>query len=247
MDLVGGGVIELLIETTANNETVDLGYCLGGTSENENVTGGTIDWGDGDFTVFTNGDSVTSDKFKHTYNVSGAHVITIRGKIKWGSGNFSKADANDARHIITEIVIPDGGKSPIYDLGENAFRNCYYLRSIPSNLFDNCTEVTSFSHCFTDCHDLQSIPDHLFDNCTEVTNFQSCFSWCTANRYIPLQLFTKCTKVTNFDSCFYTSFSGVIHPVPDLWNTHKLATSHDDCFANCTNAPNWDKIPEDWK
>ncbi len=270
--------MELLIETTSDGQVVDLGKCLGGTSRNSEVVGGTIDWGDESSTVkFTNGEYTTNTKFRHTYTNQGEHTIKISGKIGWGCSFVSSGDAtlasNDIRKVLKEIIIPEGKVSPIYDIGIYAFHYAAKLTSIPSGLFDNCTQVTTFSYCFDYCTSLTSIPSGLFDNCTQVTSFSSCFYYCTFLTTIPSGLFDHCTQVTTFHSCFadctslasiplglfdnctlVTSFymcffecRSIISEVPKLWETHSNAEYTHQCFYRCTSAVNYFFIPEAWR
>ena len=130
----------------------------------------------------------------------------------------------------------------------DCFCNCYDLVSIPTGLFNKCTKVTNFSGCFNKCSSLETIPTGLFDNCTQVTDFSYCFCFCYNLLTIPYNLFDKCTQVTNFMCCFMYCES-VTSAIPDAWNKEKFPNvTYDSGYASdCTQASNYAEIPIDWK
>ena len=234
---VKDGTMQLHIDITASQQTVDLGYFLGfGSSTNPEVTGGTIYWGDGEYVTFTGKETNTDQKFQHTYKTTGEQIVTITGKIKWGPGRTNHP-SNDIRKVLTSITIPTGKESPIYDLKTDAFYSSSKLTTIPANLFEHCTEVTDFYQCFAQCTNLTQIPSGLFDKCTNATSFRSCFSWCTTKlTQIPSGLFDKCTKATNFKLCFAECRN--LTQIPSgLFDKCTKATDFQQCFSGCTKLP----------
>ena len=232
------GVMELHFTLYEYNTTISLDYCLRHLCKNKNVYGGTIDWGDGSARVtFINGDTQLS-KFDHLYYANGDHIITITGKIGWGDYyEFSRdIPAYDIRYFLTKIVIPEGKKSPIYDVGKYAFSNSL-LESIPNNLFDNCTQANYFKYCFSYCANITQIPENLFAKCTEAMYFNGCFSHCGISE-IPENLFANCIRARDFSTCF--SSCARIKMIPQKL----FACSGVDfgsCFADCINLQ---EIPE---
>ena len=128
---------------------------------------------------------------------------------------------------------------------DNCFSICTSLQSIPENLFINNINASNFYVCFGGCTSLQSIPENLFINNINASNFTSCFYHCASLQSIPENLFINNINASNFDLCFYRC-SNVTSSVPELWVTHPNAT-HNQCFSGCTQASNYNDIPEDWK
>lgn len=218
---------------------IDLGNIFGDESDNPNVTGGTIDWGDGSpETVFSAGEGIENRKFQHSYDDFGEHIVTITGRIKWGNNvnDFGVA----TRGKLTKIVIPDGEISPIYDLGRNPFSRSY-IESVPAGLFDNCTEVTDFTLCFDFCDELTTIPAGLFDKCTKVTTFSGCFSFCQKLQEIPADLFKYNTEVESFTMCFW--YCDRLARIPqDLFRYNIKVKDFNYCFTRCSSIT---EIPQD--
>ena len=101
----------------------------------------------------------------------------------------------------------------------DTFRECTGLTGpIPSRLFDNNKQVTTFERTFLECRGLTAIPPGLFDNNTLVTDFEWTFA----------------------------SATGITSEVPKLWISHPGAL-HTYCFGSVTSASNYEAIPADWK
>lgn len=248
----------------------------------------TVDWGDGNSSTVTAWDDANAT---HNYSSSGTYQITITGTcetiyinnnlsirsylkevIQWGNVGFTSFEKSF--YFATHLTqIPDGPITGVASGCTNFSRifSNTTLQSIPSGLFDNCTDANNFSYAFRQTS-ITSIPSGLFDNCTSVTNFQGVFytnnitsipddlfyyntlatnfsysfTNCTLLTYIPSDLFGN-TAATTFYWAFYCfSTSGYTGAVPDLWNTFSGATST-KCFYNMTNASNYASIPATWK
>jgi len=52
---------------------------------------------------------------------------------------------------------------------DSCFSNCEFLESIPSGLFDNCPDVTTFAYCFDACASITSAAPELWDRVPEPT------------------------------------------------------------------------------
>ena len=93
-------------------------------------------------------------------------------------------------------------------------------------MFQGCeftTDTVLFKSTFRSMYYLVTVPSDLFDGFnTEGKSFN--FDYC----------FQRCTNITS--------------AVPELWNrTDMNIVSHRGCFGFCTNAANYNDIPDDWK
>lgn len=194
------------------NGFVDFSYILGDDTNLEYTENATLDWGDGSDIVNIIGNEYTTDKAKlqHTYSKKNKeYKITIKGKIKWYGTESSTYIPDNTRNAIISIELPNNN-SPIQFITAYGFYNFTRLQSIPSGLFDNCTEVTDFSSCFDNCTSLRSIPENLFKYNINVNAFNWCFAYC----------------------------NGVSGKLPELWKTHPMADGY-ECFNSCWSASNY--------
>ena len=197
-------------------------FCLYGI-ENASIT---IDWGDGTVQQYRTADAVEHECPTHEYAAAGDYVITMT------SSDFSRMylqtifiEGNDCprRYLSTLKAVNSPipkvagvqGQSGMYDssIGDYAWENrsnslqtcffyCTSLETIPSNLFENNTGVTSFVGAFSACDALHSIPCGLFEGCTAATDFSGCFSNCYSLSSLPEDLFSECIAAARFDYCF---------------------------------------------
>ena len=238
------GQMILTIVTTEANQKVNLGYNLGrwegDTSASKYPTTGYITWDDGEKQiVFYGNEGIEETKENllfHTYSTPGTHRITIDGVIKWNKvadGNNNETTPNSIRKVLTNIEILNGKNSPIYYIDEYAFSYCSLLESrsstkiIPANLFNNCTEIKSFKHCFSHDTKFTIIPSGLFDKCTLVTNFWACF-YDTSIQTIPENLFKNNINVTDFSLCF--ECTNITSIPAGLFRYNTKATDFSCCF-----------------
>ena len=189
---------------------------------------GTIDWGDGTTTEYTEPTQVIS----HIYSSSGKYIVVSKGK----SNSIS---SNNADKIITKLI--HIGKEVGVTNMHCAFVRQELLTEIVPGALDGCTEVTDFSAAFEGCKGLQTIPVGLFDKCTKVTNFYGCFSAyylhsnisCAMSfNVIPMGLFDHCTEVTDFSHVFQGCTS--LQAIPDgLFDNNTKVTSFQGAFRDC--------------
>ena len=149
------------------------------------------------------------------------------------------------------------------------FNDCANLKGIPEGLFDGLDLLEDVRYCFYGCSSVNSVPHDLFHDCYSITNFMMCFQGTnieeipsdlfasingsqinfastfqnTPIRAIPLGLFDGCKEDSNFQSTFM-GCSDVVSNVPDLWN---YSDNGWRCYNGCTNASNYDEIPDRWK
>ena len=227
------GTMVLVIETTKENQVVNLGYNLGRWQGDKSAakypTKGTIKFDDELNEVEFNGTEGTKEEdnsLVHTYAETGEHRITINGIIKWNKASTMSSTHNSIQEILKSIEIPENEISPIYYIDTYAFYYYENLESIPGNLFENCTEVTNFEYCFHRTP-ITKIPEGLFDKCTQAKDFSSCF-YNTKITEIPTGLFDQCPQATNFNYCF-SAIS--ITAIPEgLFDSCTQATNFYACF-----------------
>ena len=97
---------------------------------------------------------------------------------------------------------------------------------LPSKMFQGCeftTDTVLFQSTFRSMDNLITVPSDLLDG------------------------FNTEGKSFNFDYCF-RDCTNITSAVPELWNrTDMNIVSHIGCFRGCTNAANYDDIPDEWK
>lgn len=256
----------LTVKKNSGFNTISLGNVLGTWSGEDHgvITAGSLDWGDNsDIVLLTDDMGVDNPLLTHEYTDElEEHKITIRGKIKWNGNDYLTTENNRLGNYLTKIEIPDGCISGIYDFTDNMFSEYKYLESVPSGLFDNCPDATSFNTTFYGCTALTSIPSDIFRKNTKVTEFNGCFEE-SGLTSIPEDLFATCTNCNNFsytftscqnletipehlfDNCpyettFCNTFNGctsVTSHLPELWYTK--AYNRGIVFDGCDKAPNY--------
>lgn len=255
---------------TVHPNTIGIPISTSRTSEGDRLY---IDWGDGTQTIVDNNSS--EDVFKHTYSADINNVVVSITSNTWPSFSYI-SDISDGKPIRTEYfnetliavenAIPALSRysmstytaifkdcanlktvpSDVFINWSNirnfnsCFNGCSSLESIPAGIFDSHTECTAFYYTFTDCTSLKEIPTGLFDNNTKVTNFSFCFSGCSSLTSIPSGLFDNNKQVTIFVGCFEECSSLISIPV-GLFDNNLLATSFTGCFRLCGNLAS---IPE---
>lgn len=192
----------------------------------------------------------------------GKHVLLIN------KAELCKSIIADGKELITgnergELVVPELNDEKVYitfkddvtDLSY-AFFDCTALKSIPENLFANCTKSTSFYQTFAGSS-ITSIPANLFANCLELKILQKTFSDCkylvnlpsklnipnieyiqlsfqncTSLEVIPENLFANCQKVTSFHSAF--KGCSALQSIPEnLFANNLEVTDFTGTFLGC--------------
>lgn len=236
----------------------------------------TVNWGDGNIEDYTGTPTIGSPQpVSHTYTTSGTKTIKIYGKFPriQITGAALTTFADDLRKIINwgpsgiltgVVVVSDGltdlpsttdgklsditlfkiqcpslttipsdlldGATTITSM-EYGFLNCSSITSIPTGLFNDLTSVTNFKNCFTDCTSLTTVPTGLFNSCTSVTTFEGLFENCTSLTSVPSSLFRYCSSVTTFADTFYGSGLESIPSTLFYFNT--AVTSFYFTFSDC--------------
>src|SRR5574344_2426151 len=210
----------------------------------------TIDWGDGNSTVYANIDTEENPScvslISHSYNNIGDYNITIvfdnLTKIKVSTeilkvfGEFNGCqNANDFNELFAFCFSLEHVSNTLFSKCINlsdisyCFWNCSSLSSIPSTLFNGCQNLTNVSSCFWMCSSLSSIPSTLFNGCQNLINVSNCFNN-TGLSTIPSSLFDDCSYINDFSGCFYGCYQ--LHSIPNgLFNRCPNATDFSGCFA----------------
>ena len=240
-------MIKLNVLQFKPEENGNIQMMLKGTNGSIVINSGTpdyiINWGDGSS---TNAAGIGSQTYAHVYDTEGFYQVEIVGCKNiiscngtkdcliayWSIGNSNVKNLSFGSFSCLSYV----GNLFVNDLDRKSFNSCFsycsQLASIPTGLFDNCSNVTSFNSCFSSCNQLTSIPIGLFDNCTKVTDFGSCFSSCSQLASIPTGLFDNCSNVTSFSYCFY-NWTQLTSIPTGLFDNCSNMTSFNSCFSSC--------------
>ena len=232
---------ELTVQISSPGQTYALN--IQGTSPSINIT-----WGDGTSNYVT-----TTGNVSRTYAAAGDYKVKVSGSFA-ADGNIQQATG--ANRVIGTSRMR--GLSGITSMA-GTFYGCTSLTSIPSDLFidhPNVTSfdgtfaasglqnipadlfndhpfVTSFYGTFEQCFNITNIPSVLFNNNALVDSFTSTFAFCTSFTSIPANLFVFNFSVTNFSGAF-TECSLITSIPPGLFDNNYLAYSFISTFANCT-------------
>lgn len=193
-------------------------------------------WGDGSSSAIT---AYNDANRVHSYATAGNYTVRIVGTMP----SFSFINVTTSRLLVTSVEA--WGRVGLELLN---FFNCTNLVSLPSDIdqqgkLSNITG-TGLQGTFYGCTSLASIPSGIFKNCNQITGFGSTFRSCTSLTSIPSNLFDDTTSCTTFANCFL-GCSGITGALPELWNTYPSATGT-ACFSGCTNASNYDDVPDSW-
>jgi hypothetical protein len=136
-----------------------------------------------------------------------------------------------------------------YSTSATAFNDMFSFTSItqiPTGLFNNSVNATTFASAFNACTLLNSYPANLFNNSPNVVSFSSTFRNCLA--LTAVQEFTANTAVTTFDNVYNmsTTSNALDGNAPLIW-TRSPIPSGTAAFRNCTGLDNFASIPLNFK
>lgn len=129
------------------------------------------------------------------------------------------------------------------------FQECFRrssVKSLPGGLFSRNVNATNFYECFYECTELETIGNGLFYYNLNALDFFMCFSGCTALTNVGTNMFQGSQESVRFRA-FMMGCSSITSAVPALWNLFPNAQSTALAFQGCTNAANYNQIPNDWK
>ena len=140
-----------------------------------------------------------------------------------------------------------------------AFAECTSLESIPVGFLTDCLTMAYMEHMFENCASLMSIPARedfmppgIWMTNPSFTGYGTYIDWLTPDSSSN-QHWVYRTFHYMFNGC-----SGIIGNVPILWRGFSYgsngwpggeggSTAGTGCFRGCTNAANYDEIPDSWK
>lgn len=209
-----------------------------------------VDWGDGSPTThITSWNDVGRS---HSYSSplgSSAFVLSISGicetlnanndpdfspyvtkVLSWGNVGLKDIHFTSC-HNLTSIASDSIGGLSLVTSFFQSFYNCTSLTTIPSGLFQFCTNAIDFSSTLSSCP-ITSIPSGLFDNCVNAEYFYNTFAHCVSLTSIPSGLFYNCPNVTSFSGVFYNCTSLTSIPI-GLFDSCPNAENFSYTFSNC--------------
>lgn len=126
------------------------------------------------------------------------------------------------------------------------FMRCKELETIPNDLFSNAPQIKNFYNVFYDCTKLKSIPEKLFEKNKNATNFNGAFTLCKSLQTVPEKLFENKANSSIYVRFIFSNCTGLTYiPINILNGIDREGTK--GAFQNCTNASNYNSIPEFWK
>lgn len=125
-----------------------------------------------------------------------------------------------------------------------AFRECKSLLVLSEDDFMGLDSATNFEECFMESG-IQRINGNIFRNCPNAQNFRNCFYHCESLVYVSDDIFDGITTPNpDFSGAFANCYN--LGHCPPLWERWPRGSAG-HCFANCTNADNYNLIPSIWK
>lgn len=183
----------------------------------------TIDWGDGNSTVYANIDTdldiSQAEGVSHTYTQSGNYNISIM------FDNLTKI-------IFNYGLVSIGGKLNGCENLENIsdmFQYQFNHPTISSDIFDDCTNLKSIRHLFFSSNVV--IPENLFKN-VNTSGILDTLSFSFFSGSVPSDIFQYFNYMSNFSDMFRRS--GITYIPPNIFDKHApYMTNVDSCFSDC--------------
>ena len=191
--------------------------------------------------------SATRDNSK-VYDEAGTHWLVVMSDTDLKFPFHEKSLITTKLDISRELTKINEYKSCIPLLVRNTNSGFYFidyilLREINTDgIFD--ANITNFKNCFDGV--IEKVHENLFAQNVNATNFEKTFSKCYFLKEIPENLFAQNVNasVNSFKNTFETCTS-ITKSVPRLWTVYPGSETN-NCFINCTNAANYNDIPENW-
>jgi hypothetical protein len=175
-----------------------------------------VNWGDGSeqklITTWNDTDKT------HLFETAGTYQITITGTCQ-----AFLVDNGSIKSYIDSI-----DQWGDIDLRNVNFYGCSNLNSVVTGM---PATLVSCYQLFRDCFGLFSIPTDLFENCSNVTTFEEAFSYNCAITSFSATQFINCSSVTNVKNMFYASDMGTLPA--GMFDAMPLITDMEGCFSYC--------------
>lgn len=111
------------------------------------------------------------------------------------------------------------------------FKNCSQITSIPSDLFLKATELLYADCLFEKCTGLTEIPNNLFSTCRNLYSVRQLFDDCINITSIPSDLFSNCSRLSTVYGCF--SGTGITSIPSDLFSNNAELKNINSLFYKC--------------
>ena len=240
---VDPGVMYFTIKTTASTKDFTIPFATSGTCPAQIV----VNWGDGQSTTVSEGQSLTTTTFKHSYTSNNtAYRITVNSAQKdvtkkqipeFNFGKYpSETESDFKRNANGELLYSVDSK--VLNSGVNNLEGMFYgtdkLTHIVKETLWNYPNATSLYNVFS-CYSsgsLSEVPEELFKYNTKVTDFGWAFSYQTKITTVPADLFVNNTDVTSFWGTFFAC-SGLKELPKGLLANNLKATIFRLTFGNC--------------
>jgi hypothetical protein len=125
---------------------------------------------------------------------------------------------------------------------------------IPEDLFTYCPKLKYVNHAFHRCDYVTVIPKDLFVENPLIEEAEKCFQACRRLRDFPQTIFDSCKNLTNVRYAIagensVIGYDSVQHVklIPELWKWENPPALHEGFAFGCTEASNYNEVPEDWK
>lgn len=125
---------------------------------------------------------------------------------------------------------------------------------IPEDLFTYCPNLKYVSHAFHRCDYVTVIPDKLFEQNPLIVEAKNCFQACRRLTDFPQTIFDNCKNLIDVSYAVagentVAGYDRVQHikKIPELWKWDNPPTLHEGFAWGCTEAENYDEVPDEWK
>lgn len=209
------------------------------------------------------------EKIKNVCNEYSA-MFSKSGIVEIPAGLFAgieRASIGNMFYNCNDLITVNAGSFMGVDAMKinNPFATCSNLRFLydaPANVnwssapLPNSIEIAdlsfvnaiSLANIFLNNRTLKKISPDIFKLSPNVKNLSGCFGGCVnLSEGVREDMFDYLDEISDVSNLFYYC-SSITTDVPRLWERAEANNiNHYACFYGCTNAANYNEIPEDWK
>jgi hypothetical protein len=191
-----------------------------------------IAWGDGSISNYTG-----SAQVSHTYSSASTNILSL-------SGIASQILFLDPNSVLTRSLTVIQGLTNLTSF-LSTFQSSSALKSMPTNLFSNLTNVNTLRQTWYGCSAATSFP--VVSTLTNVNTLFETWYGCSAMTNIPT-LFTNSTALVNVSYAF-SGDANMKGSSVQFWNKTNFPniTVSNNCYTGCTNLSDYATIPTGWK